>query len=116
MKQFYNLWACSEEEHCLNCLYYTVKHVYNDHSKIDKTKVLMTNGSLMKVKSIAEYSKGSILQYFLPALSDKWSWKPICGPFETLRFTQVLLYYEVMKIANRSELGMLFYNLGARPG
>ena len=26
----------------------------NSHSKIDKTKVLMTTGSLMKVKSIAE--------------------------------------------------------------
>ena len=26
----------------------------NGHSKIDKTKVIMTNGSLMKVKSIAE--------------------------------------------------------------
>ena len=27
------------------------------HSKIDKTKVLMANGSLMKVESIAECSK-----------------------------------------------------------
>ena len=35
---------------------YTVKPVYNGHSKIDKTKNLMTNGSLMKVKSIAECS------------------------------------------------------------
>ena len=32
--------------------------------KIDKTKILMTNGSLMKVKSIAECSPWSILQYF----------------------------------------------------
>ena len=39
--------------------------------------ILMTNGSLMKVKSIAECSKGSILQYFWPALSDNRSWKPI---------------------------------------
>ena len=31
--------------------------------KIDITKILMTNGSLMKVESIAEYSKGSILQF-----------------------------------------------------
>ena len=43
------------------------------YSKIDKAKILMTNGSLMKVKSIAECSKGSILQYFRPALSDNWS-------------------------------------------
>ena len=32
----------------------TVKPVQNGHSKIDKTKILMTNGSLMKVKSIGE--------------------------------------------------------------
>ena len=29
---------------------------YNCHSEIDKTKILTTNGSLMKVKSIAECS------------------------------------------------------------
>ena len=34
----------------------TVKPVYNGFSKIDKTKVLMTNGSLMKVESTAECS------------------------------------------------------------
>ena len=28
------------------------------------TKILMTNGSLMKVESIAEFSSWSILQYF----------------------------------------------------
>ena len=33
----------------------------------------MTTGCLMKVKSIAECSKGSIHQYFWPALSDNWS-------------------------------------------
>ena len=32
---------------------YTVKSVLSGHSKLDKTKVLKTNGSLMKVKSIA---------------------------------------------------------------
>ena len=43
----------------------TVKPVQNGHSKIDKTKIiLMTNGSLMKVESIAECSPWSILQYF----------------------------------------------------
>ena len=51
----------------------TVKPVSNGHSKIDKTKILMTNGSSMKVKSIAEYSPWSILQYFCPALSNNWS-------------------------------------------
>ena len=43
------------------------KAVLSGHSKIDKTKVFMTNGSLMKVKSIAECSPWSILQYFWPA-------------------------------------------------
>ena len=42
----------------------TVKPVLSSHSKIDKTKLLMVNGSLMKVKSIAECSLWSILQYF----------------------------------------------------
>ena len=51
----------------------TVKLVLSGHSKIDKTKVLKTNGSLMKVKSIAECSPWSILQYFLPALSNSRS-------------------------------------------
>ena len=51
--------------------------------KIDKTKVLTTNGSIMKVESIAECSPWTILQYFWPALSNNWSWKPIFGlPFE----------------------------------
>ena len=34
----------------------TVKPVLSGHSKIDQTKVLKTNGSLMKVESIAECS------------------------------------------------------------
>ena len=42
----------------------TVKPVSSSYSKIDKTNILMANGSLMKVKSIAQCSKGSILQYF----------------------------------------------------
>ena len=52
---------------------HTVKPVLSDHSKTDKTKVLMANGSLMKVESIAECSPWSILQYFWPALNDDWS-------------------------------------------
>ena len=43
---------------------------------MDKTKVLKTNGSLMKVESIAEWS---ILQYIWPPLSDNWSWTPMFG-------------------------------------
>ena len=29
--------------------------ILSSHSKIDKTQILMTNGSLMKVKSITEF-------------------------------------------------------------
>ena len=61
----------------------TVKPVLNIHSKIDKTKILMTNGSLMKVESIAEC--------FLPALRDNQSQNPFFGLFESAHFTQVLL-------------------------
>ena len=43
---------------------FTVKPVLKGHSKIDKTKVLKTNDSLMKEESIAECSHESILQYF----------------------------------------------------
>ena len=43
---------------------YTVKPVLRGHSKIDKTKILMTNGSLLNIESIAEYSHWSILQCF----------------------------------------------------
>ena len=37
----------------------TVKPVVSSHSKIDKTKVSKTNGSLMKVESIAKCSLGT---------------------------------------------------------
>ena len=53
----------------------TVKPVLSDHSKTDKTKTLMTYGTLIKVESIADCSPWSILQYFGPALSENWSSK-----------------------------------------
>ena len=43
---------------------HTVKPVLTDHSKMDRTKVLKTNGSLMKVKSIAECSLGAFCNTF----------------------------------------------------
>ena len=33
----------------------TIRHVLSSHSKIDKTNILMTNGSIMKVESIAAF-------------------------------------------------------------
>ena len=51
----------------------------------------------MKVESIAECSPWSILQYFWPVISDNLSWKPICGLFESGRFTKVLLYNKYLE-------------------
>ena len=48
---------------------------------------------LMQVKSIAECSKGSILQYFRPSLSYQLSFRPLFCLFLSGRFTQVLLYF-----------------------
>ena len=42
----------------------TVKPVLSSHSKIDTTKALKTNGSLMKVESIAECSLGAFCNIF----------------------------------------------------
>ena len=44
----------------------TVKPVLNNHSKKPQKLVCKTDYCLMQVKSIAECSKGSILQYFRP--------------------------------------------------
>ena len=46
----------------------SVKPVLSGHSKIDKTKILMTNGSLMNLND---------------------SWKPMFGLFESGRYTQI---------------------------
>ena len=54
-------------------LHDTVKPVLSGQSKIDKTKTLLTNGSLTKVQSMAECSLWSILQYIWPASSDNVS-------------------------------------------
>ena len=73
---------------------------------MDKTKILITNGSLMQGKSIAECPPWSILQYFCPALSDNWSWKPIYGLFESGRFTQVFLYSTVLESSHIRKFGI----------
>ena len=46
----------------------------------------------MQVKSIAECSKGSILQYFRPSLSYRLSLRSLFCLFLSDRFRQVLLY------------------------
>ena len=49
------------------------------------------NKDLNEGQKICKMLPWSILQYFWPAWSDKWSWKPIFGLFESSRFRQVLL-------------------------
>ena len=61
-------------------------------SKKLKKMVLKTNYRLMQVKSIAECSKGSILQYFWPSLIYHLALRSLFCSFLSGRFTQVLLY------------------------
>ena len=44
--------------------HFTVKPVLSGHTKIDRTKVVKTNGSLMEVKSIVECSLGAFCNTF----------------------------------------------------
>ena len=58
----------------------TVKPVLSGHSKIDKTKILLTKSSLMKVESIAECSHSAIV---LTCIKQQFDLKTIFGlPFE----------------------------------
>ena len=70
----------------------TVKPVLDGHLQKEKKMVFKTTYHLMQVKSIAECSKGSILQYLRPSLSDHLSLKPLFCLFLSGRFKQVLLY------------------------
>ena len=44
------------------------------HSKIDKTKILMTNGNLTKVKSVAECSLGAFCNTFDLIVINRFTW------------------------------------------
>ena len=79
-------------QYCLCDETTTVKPVYNSNSQKDHKMVFETNYRLMQVKSIAECSKGSILQYFQPSLSYHLSLRSLFCLFSSGRFTQVLLY------------------------
>ena len=66
--------------------------VLNGHFQKDQNLVSKTNYRLMQVKSIAESSKGSILQYFRPALSYYLSLRSLFCLFLSGRLRQNLLY------------------------
>ena len=61
--------------------------------KDDQILVFKTAYRLMQVKSIAECSMGSILQYFRPSLSYHLSLRSLIGLFLSGRLRQVLLYF-----------------------
>ena len=71
---------------------FAVKPVLNGHSQKDQTLFFNTDYHLMQVKSIAECSKGSILQYFRSSLSYHLSLSSLFCLFLSGHFTQVLLY------------------------
>ena len=61
---------------------HTVKPVLSGYSQKDQKWVFKTNYRLMYVKSIAECSNGSILQYFLRTLSYHIALRPFLSIFE----------------------------------
>ena len=74
------------------------KTCLKDRSQKAKKMVFKTNYRLMQVKSIAECSKGSILQYFRPSLSYHLSLRSSLCLFLSGHLRQVLLfiiYYEL---------------------
>ena len=70
----------------------TVKPVLSGHSKRRPKLVFETDYHLMQVKSIAECSKRSILQYFRPLISYHLSLTSLFCLFLSGRLRQVLLY------------------------
>ena len=63
----------------------------------DKTQLsLGLLSPLIQVKSIAECSKVSILQYFRPSLSYHFPLSPLICLFLSGRLRQVLLYFDVL--------------------
>ena len=66
----------------------------------------MTNYRLMQVKSIAECSKGGILQNVRPSLSYHLSLISVFCLFLSYRFTQVLLYGTFIVEKNENNCGI----------
>ena len=73
----------------------TVKPVLSGHSKRTQKLFYNTEYRLMQVKSIAECSKGGILQYFRPSLSYHFPLRPLFCLFLSGRLRQVLLYPDI---------------------
>ena len=85
---------------CLQYCYNTVKPFLSCHSKRTPKLVFKADYRLMQVKSIAEYSKGSILQYFRPSLSYHLSFRALFCLFLSGCIRQILLYMFVTQKHN----------------
>ena len=84
---------CQNKSACVRrFLRCTVKPALSGHSIRRQKLVFKTHNRLMQVKSIAECSKGSILQYFRTSLSYHLSLRPLFCLFLCDRLRQVLLY------------------------
>ena len=79
-----------------NTYIHTVKPVLSGHSKRRPKLVFNTYYPLMQVKSIAECSKGSILQYFRPSLSYFLSLRSLFCLLLSGRLRQGLLYFVLL--------------------
>ena len=86
---------------------HTVKPVFKQQLKTTPKIQLVfnTDYSLMQVKSIAECSNGSILQYFRPSLSYHFPLRPLFCLF----LRQVLLYAIIIKSHDLIYMYVMFY-------
>ena len=82
---------------------YTVKPVLSGHSKRRQKLVFKTDYCLMQVKSIAECSKGSFLQYFRPSLCYHLPLTPLFCLFLSGPLRQVLLYNKTSPLFENRE-------------
>ena len=87
-----------------------LKLIISGHSKRRPKMVFKTDYSLMWVNSIAECSKGSILQYFRTALSYHLSLRSLFCLFLSGLLRQVLLYYLFIPVHEILEFIALFSN------
>ena len=91
-----SMFATNWDKDFENFRYSTVKPVISNHSKIDKTKVLETNGSLMKVESIAKCSFGAFCNTFDLHLAIIGLENQCFVFFLSGRLRQVLLYLKLL--------------------
>ena len=93
----------------------TVKPVLSGCSKRRPKLVFNAYYRLMQVKSIAECSKGSILQYFRPSFSYFFSLRSLFCLFLSGRLRQVLLYLLHWPAAKKAQMSLLIHTVLPEP-